>query len=167
MFPLLAGSVILCFAGILAKVWAKKLPPKMRNESVVASFTRQSCPWYYVCFLKNQRLECENQGTFRIQFFIAIISINYTRSYDIQSFSLHICRCDFWKIYIKKSKIVGYWLCGYFRIMLWKKMNRQLHSFLLMFFHVGGFIWCNACLPLCMIFLFYVIRLSVGFFLKS
>ena len=37
----------------------KKLPSKMRNESVVAIFAQKYCPWCHVHFVKNKRVDCE------------------------------------------------------------------------------------------------------------
>ena len=37
----------------------KEFPPKTRNESVFASFSRKYIPWCHACFVKNDRLECE------------------------------------------------------------------------------------------------------------
>ena len=59
MFPLLEVSLLVYLVGISGKGWAKKMPSKFRNESVVASFTWQSFPWCHVHFSKNEMLECE------------------------------------------------------------------------------------------------------------
>ena len=61
--------------------------------------------------------------------FIDIIYRDYTRNYDIQSFYLPRCRCDFWNInFILKSQIVGCIPFRYFRIMLWGRgVNRKIH----------------------------------------
>ena len=60
----------------------------MLNESVTPTFYRQSCPWFHVHVVKNERLMCEIKvplGYYST--FINIIRRNYTRSYDIQIFS--------------------------------------------------------------------------------
>ena len=66
MLPLLAFSLILCLVSMSGKGWAKNLPPKTRNEFVVASFpSRQSRPLCHVCFVKNENVGCEIKASLR------------------------------------------------------------------------------------------------------
>ena len=75
MLLLLEFSLILCLVSISGEGWAKQLPPKMLNESFVASFFLESHPWCHFRSVKNERLECEITVTFRILF--CILSTSY------------------------------------------------------------------------------------------
>ena len=74
MLTLLAVSLILCLVSISGEGWAKKLPPKMHNRSVFASFlleisTMMSCP-----FCERWEAGVWNQGIFRILFSVLLKS---------------------------------------------------------------------------------------------
>ena len=53
MLPLLTVSLILYLVSISGKGWAKKLPPKIQNESVVASFFSETTPMVSCLFREN------------------------------------------------------------------------------------------------------------------
>ena len=97
MLPLLTVYLILYLIGISGNGWAKKIPPKMRNNSFVASFHLAISPMVSCLFCEEWEAGVKNRGTFRILLFINIIHRNYTRIYNIQSFFLPRYRCDFWK----------------------------------------------------------------------
>ena len=59
MLSLLEVSPILFLVSISVQGWTKKLPPKMWNESVIASYLLEILPWCHLHFVKNEMLECE------------------------------------------------------------------------------------------------------------
>ena len=74
MLPLLAGSLILRLVSISGKLWAKKLLPKMRNESIITSFCSAISSLVSCLFCEKLEAGVWNQGTFRIPFCVLLTS---------------------------------------------------------------------------------------------
>ena len=93
------------FGRYFKQVMGKKMTPKMFNESEVASFARKSHPQCQVIFLKMIVWRVKSRYLYdNIMHFIHIIRRNYTRSYDIQSFSYPYVGVIFDKSILSRSQ---------------------------------------------------------------
>ena len=114
MLPLQAVSLILSLVSISDKKWEKNCHNKCVMSLSLQVFAWKSRPWCHICFVENERLECKIKVSLGYySAFIDIICRNYTRSYDIHSFSYPDVGAIFDKSILSRShKLAGADLTG-------------------------------------------------------